>query len=220
MRKLVKRIIVKFMNIGKKINFGSRTDISISSKFGGHNYIGDNSTFNGEIGYGSYIGYSSKISGKIGKYSCISSNVHVVNGWHPTSKFVSLHPAFYGVKNCTNLLYQKEKIFEPYKFAEGNYDIIVGNDVWIGANVVVLAGVRIADGAIIGAGSVVTKDVKPYSIVAGVPATEIRKRFNDNQINKLLEICWWKRDETWIMNNYIKMFNIDDFIDKEYKTND
>lgn len=70
-------------------------------------------------------------------------------------------------------------------------DIVIGNDVWIGYEAVVLSGVHIGDGAIIGARAVVTRDVPPYTIVGGVPATEIRKRFDEAAINKLLQVRWW-----------------------------
>lgn len=77
-------------------------------------------------------------------------------------------------------------------------DIIVGNDVWIGFEAVILSGVTIGDGAIIGARAVVTKDVPPYTIVGGVPAKTIRKRFDDRTIEKLLSLRWWDRDETTV----------------------
>lgn len=77
-------------------------------------------------------------------------------------------------------------------------DITVGNDVWIGFEAVVLSGVTIGDGAIIGARAVVTKDVPPYTIVGGVPAKPIRKRFDDRTIEKLLSLRWWDRDETTV----------------------
>ncbi len=70
-------------------------------------------------------------------------------------------------------------------------DIEIGNDVWIGYDAVIMAGVRIGDGAIIGTRAVVTKDVEPYSIVGGVPGKEIRKRFAPEVIKKLMEIQWW-----------------------------
>lgn len=70
-------------------------------------------------------------------------------------------------------------------------DIVVGNDVWIGYEAVILAGVHIGDGAIIGARAVVTKDVRPYAVVGGVPAKEIRKRFDDRTVEKLLALRWW-----------------------------
>lgn len=70
-------------------------------------------------------------------------------------------------------------------------NIVIGNDVWIGYEAVIFAGVTIGDGAIIGTRAVVTKDVPPYTIVGGVPAKPIRKRFSENVINTLLEIKWW-----------------------------
>jgi len=70
-------------------------------------------------------------------------------------------------------------------------DIVIGNDVWIGYEAVVLSGVHVGDGAVIGARSVVTRDVPPYTIVGGVPAKEIRKRFDDATICKLQQIAWW-----------------------------
>ena len=70
-------------------------------------------------------------------------------------------------------------------------DILIGNDVWIGYEAVILSGVTIGDGAIIGTRAVVTKDVPPYTIVGGVPARPLRKRFTEEVIEKLLKICWW-----------------------------
>lgn len=70
-------------------------------------------------------------------------------------------------------------------------DIVIGHDVWIGYEAVIMAGVRIGNGAIIGARSVVTKDVAPYTIVGGAPAREIRKRFEASVIERLQTLAWW-----------------------------
>lgn len=80
-------------------------------------------------------------------------------------------------------------------------DIVIGNDVWIGYEAVVLSGVTIGDGAIIGTRAVVTKDVPPYTIVGGIPAKPIRRRFSDEVISKLLEIQWWNWPENRIKEN-------------------
>ena len=80
-------------------------------------------------------------------------------------------------------------------------DIIIGNDVWIGYEAVILAGVTIGDGAIIGTRAVVTKDVPPYTIVGGVPAKPIKKRFSEETISALLEIQWWNWSEERITRN-------------------
>lgn len=74
-------------------------------------------------------------------------------------------------------------------------DIVIGNDVWIGFEAVIMAGVTIGDGAIIASRAVVTKDVEPYSIVGGVPAKPIRKRFSEEKIAELLEMKWWDWSE-------------------------
>ena len=78
---------------------------------------------------------------------------------------------------------------------------MIGNDVWIGYEAVVLAGVTIGDGAIIGTRAVVTKDVPPYTIVDGVPARPIRKRFSEDIITKLLALRWWDWDTERIRKN-------------------
>lgn len=83
---------------------------------------------------------------------------------------------------------EKKNVAESW---DNKGDIIVGNDVWIGFEAVVLAGVTIGDGAIIGSRAVVTHDVPPYTIVGGVPAKSIRKRFNESTISSLLSIKWW-----------------------------
>lgn len=70
-------------------------------------------------------------------------------------------------------------------------DIVIGNDVWIGYEAVIMSGVTIGDGAIIGTRAVVTKDVPPYTVVGGVPAKPIRKRFDDATIDRLVKLRWW-----------------------------
>ena len=84
---------------------------------------------------------------------------------------------------------------------DNKVNIVVGNDVWIGYQAVILSGVTIGDGAIIGTRAVVTKDVEPYTIVGGVPAKPIRKRFSDDTIHKLLELKWWDWPKEKIAQN-------------------
>jgi len=95
-------------------------------------------------------------------------------------------------------------------------DIHVGNDVWIGAMSTIMSGITIGDGAIVGAGSTVTRDVPPYAIVAGNPGKIVKLRFTEEQIEKLLEISWWNWDEDKIKENAMSMWstNIDNFINK------
>ncbi len=80
-------------------------------------------------------------------------------------------------------------------------DTIIGNDVWIGFEAVIMPGVKIGNGAIIGTRAVVTKDVPPYTVVGGVPAKHIRKRFDDTTANRLETLRWWDWDEEKIKRN-------------------
>ena len=92
---------------------------------------------------------------------------------------------------------------------------IIENDVWIGANVVILEGVSISDGAIIGAGAVVTRDVPPYAIVGGVPARIIRYRFSQEIIDSLLRIQWWNWDVEQIKSRQSDFYgDIESFVNK------
>jgi acetyltransferase-like isoleucine patch superfamily enzyme len=97
-------------------------------------------------------------------------------------------------------------------------DIVIENDVWIGAKATIMSGVKISNGAIVAANSVVTKDVPPYAIVAGNPGKVVKYRFNDKQIERLLSISWWDWSEEKIRENAMLMWsdNIDNFINKFY----
>ena len=88
-------------------------------------------------------------------------------------------------------------------------DIVIGNDVWIGYEALILAGVTVGDGAIIAGRAVVTKDVPPYTIVGGVPAKPIRKRFDDDTIAALEKLRWWDWDEERIRENLSAIQNGD-----------
>jgi virginiamycin A acetyltransferase len=106
--------------------------------------------------------------------------------------------------------------FSPgYHLPEPRNFIIIGNDVTVGANAIILPGVRIGDGAVVGAGAIVTTDVPPYAIVAGVPAKIIRYRYSSEQIEKLLRIAWWNWDEDKIFRNMDYFYGkVDDFIER------
>ena len=93
--------------------------------------------------------------------------------------------------------------------------VYIGNDVWIGSDVTILSGVKIGNGAIIAAGAVVTKDVAPYTVVGGIPAKPIKKRFSDEQIAFLEAFEWWNQTPDWLKAHCEIMQNIDMFM-KEY----
>jgi acetyltransferase-like isoleucine patch superfamily enzyme len=93
--------------------------------------------------------------------------------------------------------------------------VVIGNDVWIGFRAIILSGVRIGDGAVIGAGAVVTHDVPPYAIATGIPAKVQRFRFTEHQVKKLLQIAWWDWDLQEIVENIDYFYgDVEDFIKK------
>lgn len=100
-------------------------------------------------------------------------------------------------------------------------DITIENDVWIGAKATIMSGIKICNGAVVAAGSVVTKDVPPYAIVAGNPAKVVKYRFSEEQIEKLLQISWWDWEEQKIRENAMEMWSsdIDKFIQKNLTIN-
>ncbi|MCB0651354.1 MAG: CatB-related O-acetyltransferase [Saprospiraceae bacterium] len=130
----------------------------------------------------------------IGKFSMIASDViFFMNGANHLTDAISSYPfAIFG-KDWSNAMEGKEY---PVKG-----DTLVGNDVWIGYKATIMPGVTIGDGAIIAAHSVVIKDVAPYSIVGGNPAKEIKKRFSEEKIEKLLALKWWDWDIEKITNH-------------------
>jgi acetyltransferase-like isoleucine patch superfamily enzyme len=174
------------------------------SRFGKCNFIGKYTILT-KVGLGdfSYIANHCTISyTEIGKYCSIGPNVKIAPGRHPSAIFVSTHPSFLKRNFAANSGYA------------GNLPVTIGNDVWIGANALIIDGVSIGDGAIIGANAVVTKDVSPYCIVGGVPAKVIRKRFADEQIAQLLEFKWWDKSEEWIRQHTGDFDNIEVFLKK------
>jgi virginiamycin A acetyltransferase len=131
---------------------------------------------------------------KIGKFCMIASDVtFIMNGANHLTEGISSYPFAVFGGDWANAM--------EGKTYPNRGDIVVGNDVWLGYKSVVMSGVKIGDGAIIGAYSVVTKDVPPYAIVGGNPSKIIRKRFSDSDIERLLKLAWWHWDFEKISRN-------------------
>ena len=196
-----------------KINAFSNTLLGKCS-FEGKNALGRCTYFsNSSLGYASYIGNNGEFSGcKIGRFTSIGSNVRVVSANHPVGSFVSSHPAFYSDKYF--LSYVSEGKFKEHLTTSNGYECEIGNDVWIGDNTLIKGGITIGDGAVIGMGSIVTKDVPPYTVVAGVPAKTIRKKFDDVTVDNLLKIRWWERPINWIEDHAEDFSDVQQFINK------
>lgn len=216
---LIKQIKYRFKFRGRNVKFNLSCDLAANGvECEGMNAFGSNSSFRGSIGYGSYIDRRSDINAVIGRYCSIASDVKTVSGTHPVSDFVSTHPCFFSTKKQAGFTYVSENIFKEDVFADSQgHLVVIGNDVWIGSNVLLLPGVHIGDGAVVAAGAVVTKDVSPYSIVGGVPAKEIKKRFSEEEIKKLMEIKWWNRPSEWIQKNADKFADVSVFISQNAK---
>ncbi|PFD99357.1 CatB-related O-acetyltransferase [Priestia megaterium] len=143
----------------------------------------------------SYIGPNSRINNtEIGKFCSISEGVKIGLGTHPI-EHISTSPVFYSINNQLPLMFSHKPLFEEYKTTK------IDNDVWIGANVVLLDGIHIGNGAIIAAGAVVTKNVPDYAIVGGVPAKIIRYRFDEETRQLLIDSKWWEKDIKWLKRN-------------------
>ncbi|MEY8673893.1 CatB-related O-acetyltransferase [Francisella philomiragia] len=139
---------------------------------------------------------------KIGKFCSIGPGCRIGLGKHPTSRFVSTHPAFFSMSKQSQVTFVDKNYFTEFE------NINIGNDVWIGANVLVVDGVNIGSGAIIAAGSVVTKDVPPYAVVGGVPAKVIKFRFEKDEVEKLLKVKWWDMDIEYFKKYYKKFLDV------------
>lgn len=142
------------------------------------------------VGAYSYIGPGGEISGAtIGRFCSIAPRAIIGPFEHPTD-WLSSHPFQFGHSRKFRF-WDEAREFKHQKLSVKPGPLI-GNDVWIGDGAVILRGVKIGDGAVVAANAVVTKDVPPYAIVGGVPATLIRFRFNPATIATLLQIEWWK----------------------------
>ena len=186
----------------------SRSFVSRKAKVYGQVQITDS-----VVGDYSYVGrYSRVIHADVGKFCSIAGGVILGMGTHTLDK-LSTSPIFTERHNSIGQQWTDIQTNNPYK------KVTIGNDVWIGTRAMIMGGVTIGDGAVIGAGAIVTKDVPPYAIVAGVPARIIRYRFPDNIIDKLKSINWWNYSATILKENVVlfQSANIEEVVEKMSK---
>lgn len=165
---------VRDSNIGENVQFNRRNIIE-NSVIGRYTYTGANTIIK---------------SADVGSFCSMSWNISMTGNQHDYTRLTG-HPF-----SC----------LVSFGFVEKNIPldkrrICVGNDVWIGANACILPGIQIGDGAVIGGGCVVTKDIPPYAIAVGNPAKIIKYRFSEGQIHRLLQIKWWDWPDGTIKNN-------------------
>lgn len=206
--KSFKNCFYKIKYIKKHVKFGSGVILGgLNTEFEEYNRIGSYSVFSGKMGRCSYMGCRCEISATIGRYCSISSYVRVIKGMHPSSCWVSTSPVFFSTARQCGKSYVETTLFN-----EISKETKIDNDVWIGYGALLIGGVHIGNGAIVAAGAVVTKDVPPYAIVAGVPAKIIKYRFEKDQIEMLEKIAWWNKDEDWVLKYANKFKNIETFL--------
>jgi acetyltransferase-like isoleucine patch superfamily enzyme len=188
-RRFLQRISRPYYSVepGSKVSFWTTGIHHVV--FGGGNGIPEDCAFadRTSLGYRTTLGTNNYFGGKVtvGKYCQIGRDV----AFHPTN-----HPTTHITTYINAQLFGGEM-----KQFKTEAEIFLGNDVWVGHGVIVLSGVNVGNGAILAAGSVVTKDVSPYSIVAGNPAKEIRKRFSDRVIAELENLNWWDWSDDELM---------------------
>lgn len=150
------------------------------------------------------IGSGTRVNGKIvvkgfapctiGKYCAVGWDVKINTASH--------------VMNTANINVRLQHRIGAQEITTTKGKVTIGNNVWIGDSVMILSGITIGDGSVIGAGAVITHDVDPFTVVAGVPAKVIRRRFSDTIIEQLLKIQWWHWTEEKMKENR-EFFNLD-----------
>lgn len=200
---------------GRTVKIPMKCEVSKDAQFEGYNVLGEGSSFEGTMGLCSYLGGKSRIAGKVGRFSSIASNVSTISCVHCCkSPYVSTCPSFFSTLGQNGLVLTVKQQFEEKKTVDGINEVIIGNDCWIGANVILMGGITIGDGAVVGAGAIVTKDIPPYAIAVGIPAKVIDYRYDEKTIEKLREIRWWDKDLEWLKRHSEEFSDINTFLNQ------
>lgn len=210
---ILRRVIAAFLNAAlspiwhsvrnawrfPQVSFGRDCIVDLTCSFEGHNHFGPQCVLsNAKVGYATYSAHNSALRNvEIGRYCSIADNVQCGLPRHHIGT-VSSHPLLEGPELHNSITK-------------------IGNDVWIGSGAKLLGKqgcVTVGDGAVIAAGAIVTKDVPPYAVVAGVPASVIRYRFEADVIRKMIEIKWWNWSRDKINISHEDFLDMNKFLEK------
>ncbi len=201
------------------VKFWWGSKMSIRCKFEGMNMIRPGASYYGNLGLGTNIGDNTQLNADIGRFTSIAPRVKCINGIHPMKEpFVTTSPLFYSTINSRTPqkeTFAKIQMVNEFRYydKERKIEIYIGNDCWIGADVTIIAGVQIHNGAVVLANATVTKDVPPYAIVGGTPAKVIDYRYDKETIKFLQETKWWDNDIEWFRENWDLLCNMQKFKD-------
>lgn len=183
--------VVQESTLGAWTALGPHTTI-VESSFGDYSYTADNASI---------------IYATVGKFCSIASHVRLNPGNHPMWRVTQHHATYrraeYGFAPADD---------EEFFAWRGGHPVTVGHDVWIGHGAIVMPGATVGTGAVVGAGAVVTKDVAPYTIVAGVPARPLRMRFPQPIADQLLAIAWWDWPRATLEERFAELNDLDRFL--------
>ena len=210
MKQLLKRWVLRLKWRGK-LQFEQGCDIALQAQFEGMNKIYSHSSFGGNLGYGSYIGHHSSLTAQIGRFCSISNHVICNHGIHPfQAPFATTSPCFFSLRKQNGATFATQQMFNELRTTDDDkrFGCEIGNDVWICEGVFINGGIHIADGAVVLAHAVVTKDVPPYAIVGGVPAKIIGYRYDEATIKWLLKVQWWNNPIAWFRAHWSLLCDI------------
>lgn len=180
-------------------------------KIGSWTDIGPNSSLS-ETTFGDYS-YADRdvdiVYSEIGKFCSIASHVRIHPVNHPMERVTQHHCTYRRIQFGFDVS-DDEEFFNWRR----EHKCIIGHDVWIGHGAIIMPGVKIGTGAVVGSGAIVTKDVEPFTIVVGVSAKPLRKRFPDDIVRKLLDISWWDWDRETLEKRFDDLMDLKSFIKK------
>lgn len=210
MKNLLKNLYIRLKWRGRlQMPLSARPSIHV--RFEGANALSKRTRFHGSLGYGSYIGPDSDLSADVGRFTSIGPGVKSSPYLHPMrAPYATTSPMFFSLLRQNGHTFATRQMAEESRMTDPQRDIHVsiGSDCWIGEDALLIGGITIGDGAVVMARAVVTKDVEPYSVVGGVPARVVSRRYDDETVEWLTRTQWWTRPVGWLRQNWETLCDI------------